>query len=189
MPLHFVQIVYWLALSTWFGGVLFIALSAPIIFSTVRQSNPILPTVLSVNLENQHATLLAGSIVANLLGRLIRIELACAAVLLLALLAQWFLIDMSNRQNLVFALLRTALFAAAVVAVVYDWRVLWPRILRKREEYIEHADEPDVANAAKDDFDRYHRESVTLLTVVLACLLGMVLFSASIATARTMIEF
>src|SRR3954454_21167129 len=57
-----VQIVYWLALATWFGGVLFVAISAPVILRTVRENNPILPHVLSVNLEGQHATLLAGSI-------------------------------------------------------------------------------------------------------------------------------
>jgi hypothetical protein len=83
--LLFVQIVYWLALSTWFGGVLFVALAAPVIFNTVRESNPILPTVLSVNLENQHSTLLAGSIVGNLIERLTRIEYACAAALLLGM--------------------------------------------------------------------------------------------------------
>ena len=57
-------------MATWFGGVLFVAVAAPIIFRTVRESNPVLPTVLSVNLENQHGTLLAGSIVGNLLATL-----------------------------------------------------------------------------------------------------------------------
>ena len=187
MPLHFVQIVYWLALSTWFGGVLFIALSAPVIFSTVRQSNPILPTVLSVNLENQHATLLAGSIVGNLMQRLTRIEYACAGALLLALVAQWALLRPTASAALVPALLRTALYVAAVGMVVYHSRVLWPRMMAKRQQYLDHADEPDVANPAKDDFDRYQRESITVLMIVLACLLGMVLFSASIATSRTAI--
>ena len=69
-----VQIVYWLSLSTWFGGVLFIAVAAPVIFRTVRENNPILPGVLSVNLDNQHGTLLAGSIVANLLQILVRVQ-------------------------------------------------------------------------------------------------------------------
>ena len=55
-----VQIVYWLALATWFGGVLFVAIAAPAVFRTVRENNPVLPHVLSVNLEGQHGTLLAG---------------------------------------------------------------------------------------------------------------------------------
>src|SRR4051794_12991628 len=92
MLFDLVQTIYWLALATWFGGVLFIALAAPIIFRTVRDNNPILPTVLSVNLEGQHGTLLAGSIVANLLAALQRIELACAGGLFVAILGQWLVL-------------------------------------------------------------------------------------------------
>ena len=33
-PFHIIQIIYWLSLSTWFGGVLFIAVAAPIVFRT-----------------------------------------------------------------------------------------------------------------------------------------------------------
>jgi hypothetical protein len=179
---QFVQIVYWLALSTWFGGVLFVAIAAPIIFRTVREGDPTLPTVLSVNLEGQHGTLLAGSIVANLLAALVRIELACAAAMGIAIVAQWFLVERGGAA-LVSAVLRTALYIAAVGIAVYDWRVLSPRIWRYRNEYIDNADNPDVANPAKEQFDRYHRESVTLLTVSLFLLLGIVLFSAGITPA------
>src|SRR5204862_5746439 len=86
-----VQIVYWLSLATWFGGVLFIAVAAPVIFRTIREQRPLLPTVLSVNLENQHADLLAGSVVANLLEILSRVELVCAGGVLVGLAGQWFL--------------------------------------------------------------------------------------------------
>lgn len=172
-----VQIVYWLALSTWFGGVLFIAVAAPIIFRTVRDNNPILPGVLSVNLEGQHGTLLAGTIVANLLTGLRRIELACAAGLLVAIVVHWFL---PLNEDLIARFLRSILYLTAVGIVVYQWRVVWPRIERHRKEYIDHADDPDIANPAKDEFDRYHRESVTLLTIELALLLGIILFSAGI---------
>src|SRR6187401_13478 len=104
---HLIQILYWLALATWFGGVLFVAVAAPIIFRTVRESNPVLPTVLSVNLENQHGTLLAGSIVGNLLGTLVRVELLCAAVLGVAIVAQWFFVDKSV-PNVVAPVVRSA---------------------------------------------------------------------------------
>src|SRR5687768_7300367 len=83
-----IQILYWLSLSTWFGGVLFVAIAAPLIMRTVRESNPILSHVLSVNLEGQHGTLLGGSIVGRLMTVLTRIELACAAALLLCIVAQ-----------------------------------------------------------------------------------------------------
>src|SRR6187549_3718289 len=93
---QFVQIAYWLALATWFGAVLFVALAPPAILRTMREAKPVLPDVLSVNLEGQHGTLLAGSVMANLLAPLVRIELVCAAVILLAIIAQWFLIDLNG---------------------------------------------------------------------------------------------
>ena len=52
----FMQILYWLALATWFGGLLFIAVAAPVIFRTIHESDPILPTVLSVNLCRARVT-------------------------------------------------------------------------------------------------------------------------------------
>ncbi len=189
MFFQMVQIVYWLALSTWFGGVLFIALSAPIIFKSVAERNPILTDVLSVNLDGQHGTLLAGTIVANLIQRLLIVELICAGLLLVALIAQPFLIDLSHSpidplsDNRAAAVLRSLLFAGAAGIVMYDWLAVWPKISRNRKQYIEHADEPEVANPAKERFDRAQRQSLTLLTVLAALLLGMILFSSNIAPA------
>jgi hypothetical protein len=174
-----VQIAYWLALATWFGGVLFVAMAAPIVFRTVRENNPILPHVLSVNLEGQHGTLLAGSIVGDLLARLWRVQMICGGVLLVALVGQFFLIDLTA-GNRTAAVVRVTLFVAAVGVALYDGWVLWPRIWRHRQEYLDHADEPEVANPAKDRFDADHRLSVGLLTAVLFLLLGILLFSGNI---------
>ena len=74
-----VQIAFWMALSTWFGAVIFVVMAPPVILRTVRKQNPLLPSVLSVNLEGQHGTLLAGSIIGELMVPLIRIELVCPA--------------------------------------------------------------------------------------------------------------
>lgn len=179
----FVQIVYWLSLSTWFGGVLFIALAAPVIFRTIRESDPTLPTVLSVNLEGQHGTLLGGTIMSNLVSMLLRIELGCAAVMLVTIIAQWAM----HVQDWFTAFIRTALFVAAVIIVIYDWQGVWPRIVRHRQEYIDHADEPEVANPARTQFNRYQRESLILLMAVVALLLGVIVFSTSISHARYLI--
>ena len=179
MLFQFVQIAYWLALATWFGAVLFVALAPPVILRTVREAKPVLPHVLSVNLEGQHGTLLAGTIMGNLLGPLVRLQLVCAAVMFVALAGQWFLIDLTG-PNVVQPIVRTALFLAAVVLFVYDWRVVWPKIWRYRQEYIEHADEPDVANPALDQFDHYQAESLRTLMIITCLLLGIILFSANI---------
>src|SRR5690349_14716502 len=127
MLFQFVQILYWLALATWFGGVMFIAVAAPVIFRVVRRNNPVLPNVLSANLEGQHSTLLAGSIVGALLARLAQIQLICGTVMLVALIGQLQLADMTG-DNLKAAILRVFLYAAAILVVLYDWRVRWPQI-------------------------------------------------------------
>ena len=177
MPLfQLVQIIYWMALATWFGGVLFLAISAPIIFRTVGESNPVLPHVLSVNLEGQHSTLLAGTIVGNLIHRLMRVELACAAALAVTIAVQWA----KNWQEHPAAMVRTGLFVTAVLLAAYDALVIWPQISKHRRQYIDHADEPEIANPAREQFDRYHRRSVLLLMILLTLLLGMIVFSTSI---------
>jgi hypothetical protein len=183
MAFSLLQIVYWIALATWFGGVLFIAIAAPIIFRVVKERNPILPSVLSVNLEGQHGLLLAGTIVSALIANLLRIEMICAGGMLIGLIGQWFLSD-TGGQNWLLPLLRSAMFLAAVGFAIFDWRVIWPQIIRHRDQYIEHADEPDIANPANDEFNKYQRESETLLRIRLALLLGLILFSASITPKR-----
>lgn len=182
MLFQFVQIAYWLALSTWFGAVLFVALAPPVILRTMRDTKPILPNVLSVNLEGQHGTLLAGAIMGNLFAPLARLQLLCAVVLLFAIVAQWFLIDLSG-ADVVPPIIRSALFVAAVVLFVYDWRVTWPKTWRYRQEYIDHADDPDVANPALDQFDRCQAESLRTLMIITSLLLGIILFSANIRSA------
>jgi hypothetical protein len=176
-----VQFVYWVALATWFGGVLFVTIAAPIIFRTVRESDPTLPTVLSVNLEGQHGTLLAGSIVANLLISLMRIELICATALGLSIIAHWRLLYAVQLMPMI---VRSVLFLLAVGLLIYDWRVISPRVFKHRQEYIDNADEPEIANPAKDQFDRLHRQSVMVLMVQLFALLGLVMFSAGISQTQ-----
>src|SRR3954463_3814711 len=114
-----VQIVYWLALATWVGGGLFVAMAAPVVFRTIRDNNPILPHVLSVNLEGQHGTLLSGSIVGALLARLARGQLPRGHGLLLAMISHFFLANLAG-PNRTAAVIRTALFFAAAAVSLYD---------------------------------------------------------------------
>jgi hypothetical protein len=180
-----IQIFYWLALSTWFGGVLFVAIAGRLIMQTVRDSNLVLTNVLSVNLEGQHGTLLGGQIIGRVMDVVHFIELVCAGVLLLAIVGQWVVLHPSGAY-LVLPLVRAALYVGAVGIVLYEWRVAWPRMWRDRQEYIDHADEPDVANPALDRLNRGQAEHALLLAVRVAMLLGMILFSAGIRQTITM---
>ncbi len=179
MPYQLVQLVYWLALSGLFGSVLFVLISAPVVFRTVRENNPILSHVLSVNLEGQHGTLLAGAVVTGMLQRLLRVELVCGGLLLLALVAQPFVIDLAA-AGAGSAGVRAGLFLAAVAVAFYDWQYVWPAVTRSRAEYVDHADEPDVANPALDRFNAAQRLNLNLTAAVATLLLGMVLFSVTI---------
>jgi hypothetical protein len=186
MLFEIVMIIYWLGLSAWFGGVLFVLLAPPVVLKTVKDANPILPTVLAVNLEGQHGTLLAGSIVSALVKAAVRIELFCAALVFVSLCIQWFFIELRG-LGLVFPVLRNALFLAAIACVFWNWRVIWPRVMKYRQEYLENADNPEVANPALDQYDRYQNDSLAMLRNVLLLLLGLVVFSATIRPAAIVI--
>jgi hypothetical protein len=174
-----VQTFFWLAISTWFGGILFVALAAPIIMRVLQDANPLLPEVLSVNLDKQHSSLLAGEIVGNILKKMVGIQLGCVIVLLLTLLLQWLVMDLST-PNKIHAIIRATLFAGAAGLFIYDRWYIWPKVWKFRQEYIDHADEPEVANPAKDQFDRYHSESVKVLFIQLVLISLMIVFSTVI---------
>src|SRR5688500_14105663 len=122
-----VQTFFWLAISTWFGGALFIALAAPVIMRVTRGAEPLLPTVLSVNLDNQHGSLLAGEIVGSILKKMASVQLGCAIILFLMLLLQWLVMDLSVR-NKIHAVIRSTLFVGATGLFIYDRWVIWPKV-------------------------------------------------------------
>jgi hypothetical protein len=185
MLFQLVQTVYWLALSMWFGGAMFIGVAVQAIHRTVRENKPVLPHVLSVNLDDQHSTLLAGAIVGNLISAMTRVEVVCAGILFLALVSQWFLIDLSDTWNKASAFVRFGLFLAATAVVIYNGWVLWPKVMKTRQAYIDDADDPDKANAASERLDRLQRDSEMLLMALVFLLLGIILFSGNISRPIT----
>jgi hypothetical protein len=180
LAFQIVQTLYWLGLSTWFGGAVFIAIAAQIIFKSVREADPTLPTVLSVNLDDQHATLLASTIVGRLLKALSRIGIVCAVLLLIGLSGQILILKPSG-TGLVQVLIRVSLYVLLTIVLVYDMRYVSPKLFHFRQLYIDQADNPDIANNAKDQFDRYSREGVNLLFIKTGLLLGLILSSGNIA--------
>ena len=180
-----VQTVYWIALSVWFGGLMFISIIWPIIYRTIAEADPTLPTVLSVNLEKSHGSLLAGNVVANILRLFSAIQLGCAAALLVMLLAQWGVMDLSPRNKL-HAIIRVVLFVAAAAIVLFDRYSVWPKLMQHRQTYIDHADEPDIANPAKDQFDHYQHEAMRLLFFQIILLSLLMIFSAVVTPRLTL---
>lgn len=176
-----VQTLYWSGLATWFGLLIGVAIIAPVIFRVVREHDPTLPTVLSVNLDAQHSTLLSSTVVARILEHVSRVAVGCAGAVMVGLILQAIAIHPpAGTPSFFWLVLRIVLFVAATAVLVYDWRILGPRVLAARQEFIDHADEPDRANAAKDVFDRLSRDSVNVMFCQAVLLLGLILASANI---------
>lgn len=180
LAFQLVQTVYWIGLASWFGGAVFIAITAPLIFRTIREHDPTLPTVLSVNLDSQHSTLLGSTIVGRMMQTLNRAAIFFAVAIVLGLIGQAMILRPFG-ATLVQLVIRASLFAFAAGTLFYDWKWLSPRLFAQREYFIENADNPDIANPAKEQFERLSRESVNVLFLQTLLLLGLILFSANVA--------
>jgi hypothetical protein len=174
-----IQSIYWLALATWFGGAMFVALAWPIILATVRQEDPTLPRVLSVNVDHDHAGLLAGTIIGAIVRQVGLVQLGCAVAMLGPLIAQWFLMS-STYHNLIGGVARCTFYAGAVILLIYDRRVLWQRLWKARQEFIDNADDPEVANPIRERFNKHQRDSMFAMLLQLALLSLTIVFSSVI---------
>lgn len=174
-----VQSIYWLALTTWFGGLVFIAIAWPVIVTVVKEEDPTLPRVLSVNVDHDHAGLLAGTIIGAIIRHIGFIQLCCAGVVLLMLISQWFVIG-ENWHNRLSGIARCTFFVGSAIMLVYDRRVVWPKAWKAREQFIENADDPDKANVFREQFIQHQRDSVRLMLYQLVLLSLVVVFSSAI---------
>ena len=172
-----IQILYWLVLSIWFGGVVFVVLAAPAVFRAVGQRELRLPDITAAALRGEHQTLVAGDVVAGLLQRLGQIQLLCLGAMLPLLLATTFFMT-SSLQWLTLGE-KALLYALSAGVVLYDRWKRFPITLRARQRYIEHADEPEVADLAKAEFEASHRASERAYHLIVFLLLLLVLVSAN----------
>lgn len=170
---------YWLALAGWFACVLSSAIIPPVVFRVIQEADPTLPRVLSVNLDNQHSTLLAGDVVRGILSVFFGLQIVCCATFLPALITKWFLIDLSG-QRIVFPIMISALYLFATAFMIYGRWVVWPKVLKHRTNYLEQADNPDIANAELDLFDRYSGQLYSVVRNLLFATIGMLIFSAAL---------
>lgn len=187
MAFDIVQMVYWLLLAAWFGLVLFGAMATPVIFRTIEEADPTLPTVLSVNLDGQHGALLSMTIANQVLARLAWVQFVCAGGLLVAIGAQWALLG-GGGQQVVLGALRSALYLAAVGLLVYGWRVLWPRAAQQRRAYVDNADDPEVALPARDQLTKLYREAEVVQLAQATVLSALILFSAGMHQVQTVYQ-
>lgn len=182
MLFQLVQAGYWLALSVWFGSVVLVAVVAGVVLRVLKEERPVLPQVLAVNLEDQHAVLLGSGVMAAVLAAVGRVQVACAAAVVLGT-GLHFAVANVGGANLTAAVVRVVLAVLAAGVLGYDRFVVAPRLSKARRTYVENADEPDVANPAKEAFDRDQHLTLSLLMLAVCLLAGLVLFSAAITPA------
>ncbi len=173
-PLQLVLVLYWLSLSTWFGGVLFIAMAVPVIVRTMKESDD------ASGLDEDRRVLLTGTVIENLFAALVRIEALCAGVLLILIIAQWILIGLHGGAVLITGIIRSAVFLGAAILTIYQWRVLEPRAVKLRRELVASVDNPEALDPARRQFEQHSQEIYTLLAIQGFLLMGMILFSVSI---------
>lgn len=172
-----VQILYWLVLSIWVGGTIFLVLAAPVVFRAVRQREVRLPEVTSKALRDEHQTLLAGDIVAAMLGRLGQVQMVCMGVMLPLLIVS--ALFAAGTLQWVTLGEKSALYAVTVAVVLHDRWKRFPATIKARQRYIEHADEEELAQQAKAEFEALHRAGERAYQLVVFLLLLLVLVSAN----------
>lgn len=177
MIYQLIQILYWLFLSIWVGSTVYVAYAVPVVFRVVRRREVRLPDVTAEALRDEHETLLAGDIVAGLLGRLGQIQIICICAML-PLLAVGTLFVQDWLDGLTLAA-KAALYLTASWLIFSDWRKRLPITLNARQRYIDHADEPAIAEQAKAEYERLHRAGSRVYQAVVFLLLGLLLVSAN----------
>jgi len=177
--------VYWLALGTWLGAIVMLAVGAAVTFRTVRGMAP------TVGVEpfsdpvfaGSAANVLAGAVVANMLGALAWIQGVCAAVVVGCLGVQWVWMrdtvcgGLSGWRNL----LRVALIIGPIALLVWDRSRLSPTIHHEHEIRYDLKVSPDEREAARVRFDRYHRISERAMG-----LSGLMLAGAGLVSSLTL---
>ena len=154
-----VEVVYWVTLSLWFGGIaVFSFLVAPVAFNVLPSAE------------------LAGNLVGAVLAKLY-IAGTFAGILLL-LTSNWLRSRglMSRRQRLLLSLCLLVALAANVYA---QWSIA-PRVAELRSSgAIEKTQAAD--DQARGEFDKLHRRSVQLMMANLIALLAAI----ALSTRRT----
>lgn len=174
-----VQILYWLVLSVWLGSMIFLAAGAPVIFRAVQRLDGRSGKYADPALDEEQTTIVAGGVVGSLMDRLMQIQLICAGAMLPLLIGQLLLIDLTATNRLV-AAVRVALWLVAAAVAVYEWKFHYPQTWAYRQKYLEHADDPETSNTAREQFHREQHFSEILFQVTVFLLIGLVVLSANI---------
>lgn len=182
-----VQGCYWLALGTWVGALVMLAIAAAVTFRTVRDYQPLLqkPPYNQPALADRAVPILAGGVVGNMLRALAVLQIICAAVVGTCIGLQSTLWrdqlegGAAGWPNLV----RVGLLALAVSALAVDQRWITPRIWAHREVMFDPDETAEVRAASQTAFNRLHKLDERVVGASVWLLAGAVFASAFVFKA------
>ncbi len=164
---------WWLGMAAYFGGMLALAVAAPMVFRTTRTAHVSMPGITSPPLDMANET--GGEIFGNMLNAFAYVEVAALFLLLVGLLVR---LRRPTRGAHVLAVLYVLLGLTALADLGYVRPKVWTTRERVRELA---ATAPAVATFAppeKQTFDQLHVLSERLGQVKFWLLLGMLVISA-----------
>lgn len=180
-----VQSAYWLALGVWIGALVMLAVAAAIVFRTSRAMEPVLlqPQFSTPDLVGQSATILAGAIVGNVIQALLKLQLVCAVLLIVAMVYQHVSLRPLLALHLRLNALRVGLILLATLVLVVNMAYITPAMWTQRERMYDNTQSAEYRLAAREQFNALHKftERVTggtALGLVIAGIASGLIFSS-----------
>ncbi|HVX85166.1 MAG TPA: hypothetical protein VH253_10160 [Phycisphaerae bacterium] len=166
---------WWLGLAAYFGGMLALAVAAPVLFHTTRAQHISMPGIASPPLDMGNET--GGEIFGNILNAFAYVEVVALLLLLVGLLGK---LRAGTRVSHVLAVL----YAVLALTVLVDLGYVRPKVWNTRETVRELAATAPGGAAgaafsppAKQSFDALHALSERLGQVKFWLLLAMLILS------------
>lgn len=184
-----VQGFYWLSLGSWFGAMLMLVIAATVTFKTVRAHQ----VTLGAEPYNHPAFaqqadgILAGGIVGNVLKGLGRLQIICAAAVVLAVVLQCTVFADRIPGGVLGAgnLIRVLLILIPVGVLVVDQAVITPRVWEHRAVMYDPDQSEQARTEARAQFDRYHKLNERIVGTAMLLLAVSVIASAFVLHGDT----
>lgn len=174
--------LYYLALGTWFGAIVMLAIGAAATFQTVRAYEPTLHVAPwdHPELVAKGPSILAGAVVGASLKGLMVVQIICAIIVVIALIAQHTLFRQYLTRTVLSVRNVVRLLLAAVPAGMLLLNIFWitPQILNHRDTMWDMNQPASVREKAKADFDGFHKLSERTTGLTAFALAGCVLVSS-----------
>lgn len=173
---------YWLALGTWLGAMIMLALAAAAAFHVSREQGATLPSLqyATSHLQGRDAEVLAGHVVGRMIDHLAVLQMVCAVLIFLTLLLQltMFRAELHLRAGSAGNVLRVLLLVAALALLKFDRIHVNPTIHEHRAAMYETGISQQQYEVARAAFDRYHALSENVGKATVFILIGAMIASA-----------